>query len=90
MKQAHILVSGFVQGVGYRRFVRKNAIKQGVNGWVVNLSDRRVEAVFQGKEEGIKELIKICQKGPYFSEVKDICVEWQEAKEIYNEFRLVF
>lgn len=79
MKQAHIFVSGFVQGVGYRAFVKKQAKKLGLTGWVQNLPDGRVEAILQGTKDNIEKLIEICKKGPYFSEVKEIVVEWDPS-----------
>lgn len=88
MLQAHVFISGFVQGVGYRAFVRKNARKMDVNGWVQNLPDRRVEAVFQGSKEKIEELIKICEKGPFLSEVKNVVVDWEEMGEEYVDFEI--
>jgi len=75
---AHVIISGFVQGVGYRRFVKHHALKLELTGWVKNLSDNRVEAVFQGSKEQIEENIAICKKGSFFSEVKNILVEWED------------
>lgn len=86
MKQAHVYISGFVQGVGFRAYVRSKARKLGVNGWVRNLSDDRVEAVFQGEKDVISKLLKFCNRGPFFAEVTDIVVDWEEAKEIFTEF----
>lgn len=89
MKQVHLYVSGFVQGVGYRVFVRKKAQKLGLTGWVRNLPDRRVEAVVQGDEEIIKKLIKICEHGPFFSEVKNIMIDWEEVGEEFEKFIVI-
>lgn len=89
MKQVHLLISGFVQGVGYREFVKRQARKLGLIGWVRNLSDNRVEVVAQGQEDSLKKLIKICEKGPFLSEVKNISIEWQEAKEIFSDFQII-
>lgn len=86
MKQAHVYISGFVQGVGFRAYVRAKAKKIGVTGWVRNLSDGRVEGVFQGEVEKIEELIKHCKRGPFFSSTKNIVIEWEELKEKFNEF----
>ena len=71
----HIFITGRVQGVGFRHFTRKNAEDLGVNGWVKNLSDGRVEAVFQGSEEQFDELIQRCKKGPVASYVQNIEIE---------------
>lgn len=75
----HIYISGRVQGVGFRHFTRVNAEKLDVAGWVKNLPDGRVEAVFDGEEEQVRELINRCKKGPRASFVKDI--EEKEIKE---------
>ncbi len=89
MKEAHVFISGFVQGVGFRHFVRKKAQKLGLKGWVTNLPDRRVEAAFQGSEEKISEMIKLCKKGSFISEVENIDVEWVEKDEEFSEFKIV-
>jgi len=85
MKQLHLYVSGFVQGVGFRVFVKKKAKKLGINGWVRNLSDGRVEAVLQGEEERLEELIKHIRKGSYFSEVKDVLIKEEKMIEKFVE-----
>ena len=86
MHQIHLLISGFVQGVGYRAFVQREAEKLGIFGWVRNLRDNRVEVLAQGNEETLKKFIKICEKGPFLAEVKNIAIEWQEFSEIFTEF----
>ncbi len=86
MKQAHVYISGFVQGVGYRAYVRSKARKLGLVGWVRNLSDERVEGVFQGEKEVIERLLKLCRRGPFFANVKDIVVDWEDQVEQFSEF----
>ena len=86
IKQVHLLISGYVQGVGYREFVRSNAKKLDLKGWTRNLSDQRVEIVVQGTEENIKKLIKLCEEGPFLAEVKNIAIEWQGATEKFDSF----
>lgn len=87
MKQAHVFISGFVQGVGFRAYVRSKARKLGVNGWVRNLSDDRVEAVLQGEKDKIEKIIAFCRRGPFFADVTDIVVDWEEAGEQFLEFK---
>ena len=87
MKQAHVYISGFVQGVGYRAYVRSKARKLVLVGWVRNLSDERVEGVFQGEKDVIEKLLKLCRRGPFFANVKDIVVDWEEAQETFLEFK---
>lgn len=87
-KQAHIFVSGFVQGVGYRKFIRGKARRLGVSGWVRNLSDGRVEAVVQGSLKEIETLLFYCNKGSYFSRVDQVVVEWEAIREPFQDFRI--
>jgi len=76
MKGAHVFISGFVQGVGFRHLLRKEMAKLGVLGSVENLPDGRVEALFEGSIEDINKMIALCRKGPFLAEVKDVVVEW--------------
>ena len=62
--QIHVLVSGRVQGVGYRAQTRKTALQMGLRGWVRNLPDGRVEAVFGGIEPSVHAMVAWCQRGP--------------------------
>jgi acylphosphatase len=88
MKQAHVFISGTVQGVGYRQFVRSNARKLGLTGWVRNTEDGGVEAILQGTVEKIEDMIGICRKGPFMSEVKQIGFEWEEAETEMKDFSI--
>lgn len=54
MKQARVIISGFVQGIGFRHFVKKEAEKLGLTGWVRNISDNKVEALLQGSASNAK------------------------------------
>ena len=85
--QARIYVLGFVQGVGFRRFVKKNALKLGLKGYVTNLTDGRVQIVASGNKEDIEKLLKICEKGTFFSDVKSVALEW-EKEESFGEFSI--
>lgn len=89
MKTARVLISGFVQGVGYRHFVKNTASKLGLKGWVKNLPDRRVEALFVGTQENIEKAIKECKKGPFLSEVEDVETEWIDSTESFDDFKIV-
>lgn len=88
IKQARVLISGFVQGVGFRHFVRNKALEIGLTGWVRNLPDGRVEVVLQGSKEKIEEMIRLCKKGPFLGEVEDIVVEWQEEDRQFSDFSI--
>lgn len=83
---AHIIISGYVQGVGYRQFVKNNAKQLGLTGWVKNLPDKRVEAMIQGEKETIEKLLVECEKGSMFSEVNAVTTSWITNKELFREF----
>lgn len=87
--QAHVFISGLVQGVGYRHFVRKKAQELNLTGWVCNLPDNRVEVVFQGEKTQIEKAIKECRKGPFLAEVEEVQVFWEEAKEQFSDFKII-
>ncbi len=88
MKAAHIFVTGFVQGVGYRQFVKSEARKRGLTGWVRNLPDSRVEALFIGEKKELEKMIQLCKKGPFLSEVENIAVFWEDKKETFEDFTI--
>lgn len=87
MKQAHIFISGQVQGVSFRYFVKTNAKKLGVTGWVRNTEDGGVEAVFTGEKEKVEELIALCRKGPMLAEVKQVGFDWEDW-EAFDDFTI--
>lgn len=88
MQQAHIFIEGRVQGVGFRHFTKVNAEEVGVFGWVKNLPDGRVEAVFAGPMDHIREMVSRCEKGPGASRVDNIDVEVEEADEDHDAFEV--
>ncbi len=75
--RAHLFIEGRVQGVFYRAFTRTLATRFGLNGWVRNLYDGRVEAVFEGNRELIEQAILECKKGPPGSYVQDVDVTFE-------------
>ncbi|ADO77137.1 acylphosphatase [Halanaerobium praevalens] len=70
--QKQIFISGRVQGVGFRAFCQKQASALKIKGWVKNLKDSRVEAVIEGKETNIRQMIKKLKKGPSFARVDNL------------------
>jgi len=78
--RAHVFVTGRVQGVGYRFSTRDEANRLGINGWVRNLSDGRVEALFEGSKAAVEEMINWCRQGPRGAVVKDVAVEYEEPE----------
>jgi acylphosphatase len=78
-EKAHLFIEGRVQGVFYRAFTREVAERLGLKGWVRNLYDGRVEAVFEGSRPLIEDAIRECRKGPPGSAVDNMDIEWGEA-----------
>lgn len=89
MKQAHLFITGSVQGVGFRQFVKWQARKLGLKGWVKNLPDGRVEAVVVGENEHVDQLIAHCRTGPFLAKVKLVEVGWEESLEEYSTFEVI-
>jgi len=78
--RANLLIEGRVQGVFYRAFTRSTAARLGLAGWVKNLYDGRVEAVFEGDRDLVEEAILQCRKGPPGAHVTDVDVSWEDFK----------
>jgi acylphosphatase len=66
----HVIVRGRVQGVGFRAFVEREAVKRGLEGWVRNCRDGAVEAVFAGEPAVVADMIEACRRGPRMSRVE--------------------
>ncbi len=86
--QAHIFVGGRVQGVLFRAQTMERAVRLGVNGWVRNLHDGRVEAVFEGEEEPVEAMVEFCRKGPPSAVVTDFNVDWEPFKGEFRNFKV--
>lgn len=72
MRAVHIIISGRVQGVGYRAWTEREALARGLAGWVRNRLDGSVEALFAGDEEAVESILASCRRGPHAARVVDI------------------
>jgi acylphosphatase len=79
-----------VQGVFFRARTRDEAIQRNLTGWVKNLYDGRVEAVFEGEDEGIQSIISWCRKGPPHAAVTDVSVERETYRGEFSDFTICF
>jgi len=87
MKEKHFLISGRVQGVGFRHFTTVKARNLGLKGWVKNLPDGRVEAVIQGEAEKINKMADLLRQGPPSASVREIkSGELKNPEEIHDHF----
>ncbi len=82
----HVIISGKVQGVWFRANTKQKAEQLGINGWVRNTSDGKVEAIFEGKKENVSEMIDWCKQGPPLAKVEDVTIEDQTPNNGYGEF----
>jgi len=88
MIRKHCLFSGKVQGVFFRANTRDKAKEKGVKGWVKNLRDGRVEAVFEGPEGKVNEVIEFCKKNQPHARVEDVEIEEEEPTGEFDSFRV--
>ena len=75
MERRHVIVYGYVQGVGFRFAVERAARSRDVSGWVRNRPDGAVEAVFEGEPDDVEALVELCRRGPRGAEVERVDVE---------------
>lgn len=85
---AHIVVRGYVQGVGFRYFAYNRATQLGINGFVRNLYDGNVEVEAEGDRSLIEEFIKELKVGPRSARVTDIQIQWKEKLKPYQSFEI--
>ncbi len=88
--RAHIFVSGRVQGVFFRQKTKQQAESLGIRGWVKNLDDGRVEAVFEGEEEAVEALVDFCKKGPKGANVAGVKIDREQFLGEFDDFEVVY
>ncbi len=75
-ERLHVLIEGRVQGVFFRAATRDEARAWGLAGWVRNLPDGRVEALFEGERRALEKMLAWCRQGPPYAYVDHLEVEW--------------
>ena len=85
--RAHVYVTGKVQGVYFRATTRDTAEDHGVDGWVRNLDDGRVEAIFEGAPDDVESMVEFCHEGSAAARVEDVDVT-REDPEGVSEFQV--
>ena len=85
-----MIFRGRVQGVNFRAFTARVAESLGLDGWVKNLPDGSVEAVFEGGKETVEEAIRRCRTGPSFANVSDAEVRWRPSQGGFRGFSIRF
>nr|WP_295887757.1 acylphosphatase [uncultured Devosia sp.] len=74
MRGAHVVISGRVQGVGFRYWVQVEAVSRGLGGWVRNRRDGSVEAMFVGEDDAVSTMLEACWDGPAMADVTAVTV----------------
>ena len=87
-KRVHVLVSGRVQGVSFRQSCAWEAKRLGAHGFVRNLPDGRVEAVFEGTPEVVEAMVAWCRRGPPLAEVSGLLRQDEPATREHHDFRI--
>lgn len=88
--RARVLITGRVQGVGFRAHTRDRARQARVDGWVRNLSDGRVEAVFEGPRPAVQRMISWCYSGPTGADVERVEVTWEDSANQEDGFSIAW
>ncbi|KXB02403.1 acylphosphatase [candidate division MSBL1 archaeon SCGC-AAA261F19] len=86
--RAHVFISGRVQGVFFRSTTRSKAKNLSITGWVKNLKDGRVEAVFEGEDDKVKEMLDFCHEGSSAAQVSDVEINWEEYQGEFSGFEI--
>ena len=86
--RAHVFVTGKVHGVFFRLETKRNADVHEVKGWVRNLPDGRVEALFEGEKEAVETLIAFCKHGPSGAKVTGLNLTWETFTGTFDRFRI--
>ena len=86
--RAHLLISGQVQGVGFRYELREAAERAGVTGWVRNRRDGRVEALLEGDPAAVETVIAWCRRGPAGARVAEVAVQRSQPSGEFPDFTI--
>ena len=88
--RAHVWITGRVQGVGFRANTRDQARACGVNGWVRNLADGRVEALFEGPKPAVEQVVAWCSNGSSPARVSHVELLWEAPTGNERSFQIVW
>jgi len=88
MTRAAVHISGRVQGVWFRQSTKNTAEQYGITGWCRNNPDGSVEAVFEGEESSVKNILSWCKTGPELAQVDNLQIEWENATGEFSRFEI--
>lgn len=87
-KSVRLYIKGTVQGIFFRNFVKENAERYNVKGFVRNLEDGRVEAFMEGNSDDVNKMIELCKKGPKHSQIRNVEIK-SEIFQSFNNFKIL-
>ena len=87
-KSLRLYITGAVQGIFFRQFVKENAERCNVRGFVRNLEDGRVEVFIEGNNEDVDKMVDLCQKGPKHSKIDKVDIQ-EEKFQDFKEFKVL-
>jgi len=90
MKRIHVIISGRVQGVAFRAATRETAIALNLTGWVKNLRDGQVEAVFEGEDGQVEIMRRWCNQGPPPARVTGVDLHDEDYVAEFGEFKILY
>lgn len=90
VERVHVFVSGRVQGVFFRQAMKAKAIQNSVTGWVRNLKDGRVEAIMEGKDDNIINMVEWCHGGPANAIVNEVEIHKETYKGRFDVFEVLY
>ena len=85
-RTVHVMITGIVQGVGYRAFVERQATSLGIWGWVRNRNDGSVEAIFSGEASNVEAILIACRRGPRLAIIEEVRVTERSVDAELREF----
>ena len=88
--RVRVIIEGRVQGVFFRHHTQEMAVRLGLKGWVKNRRDGDVEAVFEGDQEKVNQIIQWCHQGPSEAEVTKVHQMWEDYKGEFKDFSVSY
>jgi len=88
--RSKVIVKGIVQGVNFRYYTQRQSIRYNVTGWVRNLPDGSVAAVFEGEEQDVEAMVQWCRHGPPSAQVTELIVQPEEYQGEFSSFSIKF
>lgn len=87
-KSVRLYISGTVQGVFFRMFIKENAERYNLKGFVRNLEDGKIEVFLEGENDEVDKMIELCKKGPKHAQINDVQVKLERFQD-FKVFKIL-